>query len=400
MAIFRGIDYYEFKSKIEEEIKKEIEELSENELVNSDDSLMLILLAKYSCRPIKLREYYKSDGGEVDKDVSQDFMRAIIDPTKPYLIKAKRINIHIPFEGNPEFLRIHPTSFSRDPKGDIVNNEIIFQVDYLSDSQDVDSIKKEITYEIENISKYTQNMNNDLNTLNELLQNYIMGLLKRRREKVRKDKEIFDSIDIPSNQPQKQEPVFKFAEKKHQIKIEHIKDNINQFPSIALSLYRVFIDTIYDLGVSLERCSHRVRSLDEESLRDLLLMGLNGVFGFATGEAFNKNGKTDILIRFENQNLFISECKFWKGKKYFMEGLSQLINNLTIRDSKASLIVFVKDNGFSEIVQKAKNLIISHEQYLDTDEEINDTTVLYKLKRDINSQDSFYLSLQLVHVAV
>ena len=35
--------------------------------------------------------------------------------------------------------------------------------------------------------------------------------------------------------------------------------------------------------------------------------------GKATAEAFNFHGKTDILIRHDNQNLFIAECKYWSG---------------------------------------------------------------------------------------
>jgi hypothetical protein len=43
---------------------------------------------------------------------------------------------------------------------------------------------------------------------------------------------------------------------------------------------------------------------------------LNGAFkGQATGETFNFQGKTDILIRFEGKNVFIAECKFWKGRE-------------------------------------------------------------------------------------
>ena len=39
--------------------------------------------------------------------------------------------------------------------------------------------------------------------------------------------------------------------------------------------------------------------------------------GQATGETFNAAGKTDILLRIDGKNVFIGECKFWKGPKAF-----------------------------------------------------------------------------------
>jgi hypothetical protein len=44
----------------------------------------------------------------------------------------------------------------------------------------------------------------------------------------------------------------------------------------------------------------------------------------ATGETFNSKGKSDILIRNGNANLFIAECKVWNGKNKFVESIDQL----------------------------------------------------------------------------
>jgi hypothetical protein len=41
--------------------------------------------------------------------------------------------------------------------------------------------------------------------------------------------------------------------------------------------------------------------------------------GTRPGETFNFDGKTDILIRKDGKNVFIAECKFWKGEKAFLE---------------------------------------------------------------------------------
>jgi hypothetical protein len=46
------------------------------------------------------------------------------------------------------------------------------------------------------------------------------------------------------------------------------------------------------------------------------LVQLNGQYeGQATGETFNFQGKTDILIRVDGQNIFVAECKYLARSK-------------------------------------------------------------------------------------
>ena len=52
--------------------------------------------------------------------------------------------------------------------------------------------------------------------------------------------------------------------------------------------------------------------------RDMLLFILNAQWGGAvTAETFFKEGKTDILLRWEEANAFIGECEMWKGPVEF-----------------------------------------------------------------------------------
>jgi hypothetical protein len=64
---------------------------------------------------------------------------------------------------------------------------------------------------------------------------------------------------------------------------------------------------------TLERSPSMTASLDEEKIRDLLLIFLNAQFeGAAAGEVVNAAGKTDIVIRAWDRNVFIAECKIWR----------------------------------------------------------------------------------------
>lgn len=86
----------------------------------------------------------------------------------------------------------------------------------------------------------------------------------------------------------------------------------------------------------------------EEDLRDHIIMTLdpNFEYGSVTGETFNKTGKTDIQLRHDSSVVFIAECKFWTGEKGFLRTIDQLLNYLTWRDTKTSVIMFVRQKDF------------------------------------------------------
>ena len=98
----------------------------------------------------------------------------------------------------------------------------------------------------------------------------------------------------------------------------------------------------------------------EEALRDLLLMQLAPHFQSVTGETFNKAGKTDILIRHEKSNLFVAECKLWKGPKGYLATIDQALGYLTWRDSKAAVICFVRSANLEPVLQAVKDRTAEH----------------------------------------
>ena len=90
-------------------------------------------------------------------------------------------------------------------------------------------------------------------------------------------------------------------------------------------------------------------------------MQLNGAFqGQATGETFNFQGKTDILIRMDGKNIFIAQCKFWKGEKVFLATIDQLLSYLSWRDTKAAVLVFNRNTDFSAVLARIAETVPKH----------------------------------------
>jgi len=98
---------------------------------------------------------------------------------------------------------------------------------------------------------------------------------------------------------------------------------------------------------------------------------LNAHFrGMAAGEVFNGTGKTDILVREGDRNVFIGECKIYDPRhKQSVEhvitsALDQLLGYLVWRDTKAALLLFIRDANVSDVVGKALAAISSHHSHL------------------------------------
>lgn len=97
-------------------------------------------------------------------------------------------------------------------------------------------------------------------------------------------------------------------------------------PILQEAEYQHILDVIDGMVKVMERSPKAFRNIDEEVLRTHFLVQLNGHYeGGATGETFNYEGKTDILIRSEDRNIFIAECKFWGGPAKLTETLDQLL---------------------------------------------------------------------------
>jgi len=85
-------------------------------------------------------------------------------------------------------------------------------------------------------------------------------------------------------------------------------------PALAEAEYENILGVMKSMVRVMESSPHAFSTMKEEDLRQHFLVQLNGQYqGGATGETFNYEGKTDILIREKERNVFIGECKFWKG---------------------------------------------------------------------------------------
>ena len=128
--------------------------------------------------------------------------------------------------------------------------------------------------------------------------------------------------------------------------------------------YEEILDVIRPRGRAMERTPGSFADRTEEQLRDDLLVSLNEMYrGQAGAESFNMSGKTDLLLRVQDHNAFIAECKWWSGPIDMSKALDQLYGYSTWRDSRLALIFFVGTKDPAAVVEKARAILAERAEF-------------------------------------
>jgi hypothetical protein len=114
----------------------------------------------------------------------------------------------------------------------------------------------------------------------------------------------------------------------------------------------------------MERLPITARKFDEEGIRDIALFVLNANYeGAVSGEVFHGAGQTDILLNYKNTTAFIGEFKFWDGAKSVSDAIDQLFRYTVWRDTKASLVLLIKNVRATIAIKGADQAIRNHPQF-------------------------------------
>jgi hypothetical protein len=128
--------------------------------------------------------------------------------------------------------------------------------------------------------------------------------------------------------------------------------------------YEHILKVISNTAQGMERSPRTFAQMGEEALRTQFVVQLNGHYeGQATGETFNYEGKTDILVRVDGRNIFIGECKIWKGAESFKATINQLLGYTAWRDTKTAIIIFNRNKNTSAVLDQIPALVKQHPNF-------------------------------------
>jgi hypothetical protein len=369
------------------ELTKEIEGFARDYILNANEAdLHAYLTNKYTLDVPNLRkdDIYALEPKEVKVDVSRDPTRVFFSDGSPTYVNGTSITIIVPYAGNESLFNYSPSTYTLNPpRGIVRRGELHFY--YQSTDHNVERVRSEFDRNLQQIEQYLAYVNQDVSIYNSTISSTTFQIIQQRKTKLLEDMNMAGTIGFPIKRREDAPTTYSVpsVQRKPQITRPIVKDN--QFkpePTLDLKEYDNILEIIQNMVHVMERSPSAFTHIDEESLREHFLVQLNGQYeGQATGETFNYEGKTDILIRADGRNIFIAECKFWKGEKVFRETIDQLLGYLSWRDTKTALLIFNRNKGFSSVVQKIPLLVEAHPNFKRSLGKVNESQYRYVFKQ-------------------
>lgn len=296
----------------------------------------------------------------------------------------EQVFIAIPIQPHPQLNIIKSYGPTINEKAAVKwrEDKIVFRIDVigLNFHKSEDELTKEIITTKKEIYQWIEQLNIKITNYNASLKNDIVNWIQVRKEKLLAVKERQDSLLQRINIPlqKKEDETIRRIKLDPKSIIQRVK------PTPDLEEYVIdrpkVLDVIYLLdnyGRQLERTPATFANSGEEDLRNIFLVGLNGVFeGKATGETFLNKGKTDIYLNIDKGNILVCECKIWNGKQHYSYTIDQLLGYLTWRNNYGILVTFINNKSLTKALGETKNAIPKHSTYKKGIEKISDTHLI------------------------
>lgn len=353
--LFTNVDWFSVQDHQKKQLNDEVAGFDGNRLLNTSvDDLSEYFEKKYSIRVPVLRESeIVADQQETQIDVSRDPNRYIRDTSRPFYVPGTIVEITVPFDGDTEAFKIQPTSYtSSPPTGEIKGNSLILRIQ--GTDLKAEQVRGLIDRSLSEIKSYLENLRRDTTGLNTQLRQLARDAIERRRTKLLENQSLVSSLGFALKERQDAPRTYVTPEVRRNISPTLPPASTAAYkpePALSAADYEHILSVIQNMAQVMELSPSAFTTMDEESLRSHFLVQLNGHYqGGATGETFNYEGKTDILIRTEGKNIFIGECKFWGGPKKLLETIDQLLSYSSWRDTKVAVIIFNRKKNFSAVI--------------------------------------------------
>lgn len=282
---------------------------------------------------------------------------------------GQRVEISVPIEGDPAFLeyRGHYSPTEPLPTRLVDGNRIVFPIDDFTLSQET------LLRTLDRTKAYCEQFLNaslgDAAKSNEQLRVDLRERVQIRRQKLLMNRALTDALPFPVRRVDDVDNSFPITARRKTVALPHrTSDRRYQAePRLEEQHYEEIVRMILGWAATMERTPISHVWLGELVLRDILLGQLNSRWeGQAAGELFNGEGRTDILVRHGDRNVFIAECKIWSGQAAVEDALHQLLRYLVWRDTKAALLMFITIQNATQVLKDLHAAVEAHPQWVRT----------------------------------
>jgi hypothetical protein len=279
---------------------------------------------------------------------------------------ATEIVFSITFTGEPKLFECMPSSFGANPPhGEIRGQELLVSLVRLAESPE--QLRAEFDRNLAIVRQYLGWLGAEVSSFNMDIANVARQKIEERRAKVLKDQDFVKSLGFPLRQRSDESASYAVPQVRRRI-APTLATTTNEGPApepaLEIKDYDDILKTLHHMAIVMERSPSAFTGLNEEAIRWLFLIPLNGLYeGQATGETFNFSGKTDILIRINDKNIFVAECAIWRGPVYLSQKIDQLLGYATWRDSKLALLIFNKERQFTKMLARIGEVLKQHPDF-------------------------------------
>lgn len=386
---------YDLSATLDNQIKKlrdHVNKLTEDYILGASDvDLAAYLKQEYSIEPPVLGEPFIANSEEVDIDVTDDPLRGGRFLGHRILVKGMQIHIKVPYTGDGNLFWFQPSHFTLSPPRGIVTKEYLEF--YIRGERLVgENVKRNLDATLNEIKGYLKHIADACDAHNAALDQKIREMVRIRKERLLSNRQILANIGLPiqSRADAPRTYAVPNVRRKPQLKPPVVKEKaFVPEPALDEKEYDHILSIIRSMVHVIERSPKAFAEMGEEDLRSHFLVQLNGQYqGRATGETFNYQGKTDILIREGDRNVFIAECKIWKGEAELLKAIDQILGYLHWRDTKAALLAFNRNKAFSDVLAKVPVAIQKHANCKKLIKQISETEwrFLFSSKGDPNRE--------------
>jgi hypothetical protein len=365
--LFNNADWFSVQQNQNERMRKELASLSSGRILGTSiEDLCDYFYGNYRLDvPILMKEQIIAEQRERDIDVSHERDRYWSTPG-PHYVRGTEISVSVPFSGEAELFKVQPSTFTLTPPcGEIANNSLVIRV--AGTALDANTVRAQIDRTISEIEGYLSNLRTNADAFNNGIKAQARQQIEARRAKLLKDQNLVAELGFPLKEREGAPRTYAAPEVTRRIKPALPPQTTQPFkpePALTSDDYEHILGVLDSMAQVMERSPSAFNAIDEESLRSHFLVQLNGHYqGQATGETFNYSGKTDILLRVQDRNIFVAECKYWSGAKKLSETLDQLLSYSSWRDTKVALIIFNRRKNFSNVLQEIVPTVQKHPNY-------------------------------------
>ncbi len=356
----------------QDRLGKQVAQEDENYILNVNETKYVDhLISKYSVDPLEV----DFEGARIKKSRTElpagRLQAAPQGSSASGTYEQSSVVYHLPFTGDRQLLCLETSAGPiRSVEVTVIDDCLCFEV--LIRGEDSAGLEAEANGKIALLGKWLTHSRSEVEAHNRQLPEFARRTFSQRKNKILAENEMIAALELPLIERDDLPRTFAVSplEDTHEIPIPKpavTEQGYRTEPTLDAASHARVLEVVRDTLKVMEQHPSLCKGKDEEALRDLVLFQLTPRFKWsATAETFNRGGKTDILLRYENSNLFVAECKIWDGPSKYLAGIDQLLGYLTWRDSKAALIVFVRNKEITPVLEAVKDATPTHANWLGT----------------------------------